>query len=118
MQYMLSVVDDMTLRSDSQLKTGTATADERAAIDVFNDRLQADGYWVFAGGLGAPSAATVIDNRGGEAVLTDGPFVESKEFLAGLWIIEAPNLDVALKLAAEGSRACNRKVEVRPFHHE
>jgi hypothetical protein len=68
-----------------------------------------------AGGLASPSAATVIDNRDGEALFTDGPFVESKEFLAGFWIMEAPDLDVVLKLAAEGSKACNRKVEVRPF---
>jgi hypothetical protein len=48
-------------------------------------------------------------------VFTDGPFLESKEYLAGLWIFEAPDLDVALKLAGDGSKACNRKVEVRPF---
>jgi hypothetical protein len=95
--------------------TELATSEEDAAIDAFNDRLRAGGYWVFAGGLGAPDTATVIDNRGGEAVITDGPFVESKEHLAGFWLIEAPDLDVALKLAAEGSRACNRKVEARPF---
>ena len=106
MQYLVSVIDD---------NTGSATPTEMAAIDAFNDRLQAEGHWVFAGGLGSPSTATVIDNRGGEAVFTDGPFVESKEYLAGFWIIEAPDLDVALKLAAEGSKHCNRKVEVRPF---
>ena len=61
------------------------------------------------------SSATVIDNRGGEAMFTDGPFLESKEYLAGFWVIEAADLDVALKLAAEGSKACNRKVEVRAF---
>jgi len=65
-----------------------------------------------SGGL---DTATVIDNRGEEAVVTDGPFLESKEYLVGFWIIEAPDLDVALKLAAEGSKACNRKIEVRPF---
>jgi hypothetical protein len=86
-----------------------------AAIDEFNRRLGAEGHWVFAGGLAAPSSATVIDNRGDEAMVTDGPFVESKEYVAGFWIMEAPDLDVALKLAADGSRACNRKVEVRPF---
>jgi len=48
-------------------------------------------------------------------MVTDGPFLESKEYLAGFWIMEASDLDVALKLAAEGSKACNRKVEVRPF---
>jgi hypothetical protein len=109
MQYLVSVIDD---------STGSATPREAAAIDVFNERLQAEGRWVFAGGLGSPSTATVIDNRAGEAILTDGPFVESKEYLAGFWIIEAPDLDVALKLAAEGSKACNRKVEVRPFLDE
>jgi hypothetical protein len=105
MQYLFSVIADTA-------GIALATPEEDAAIDVFNERLQAEGHWVFAGGLGA---ATVIDNRGGEAMFTDGPFVESKEYLAGLWIIEAADLDVALKLAAEGSKACNRKVEVRPF---
>ena len=104
--YLLSVIHDQSSLTDP---------DEQAAIDVFNDRLQAEGHWVFAGGLGSPSSATVIDNRGEEAVFTDGPFLESKEYLAGFWIIEAADLDVALKLAAEGSKACNRKIEVRPF---
>jgi hypothetical protein len=106
MQYLFSVIHDQST---------LATADEMTAIDAFNERLQADGHWVFAGGLGMPDTATVIDNRAGEAVFTDGPFVESKEYLAGFWIIEAADLDVALKLAAEGSKHCNRKVEVRPF---
>jgi hypothetical protein len=106
MQYLVSVIHD---------KTDLATPDEQAAIDVFNDRLQAKGHWVFAGGLTFPDTATVIDNRGGEALFTDGPFLESKEYLAGFWIIEAADLDVALKLAAEGSKACNRKIEARPF---
>jgi hypothetical protein len=106
MQYLVSVINDTA---------ALATADEQAAIDVFNDRLMAEGHWVFAGGLAGPDSATVIDNRGEEPMFTDGPFLESKEYLIGFWIIEAPDLDVALKLAAEGSKACNRKVEVRPF---
>jgi hypothetical protein len=106
MQYLVSVIDD---------GTGLATPTEEADIDAFNDRLRAEGHWVFAGGLGSPDPATVIDNRGDEPVFTDGPFVESKEHLAGFWIIEAADLDVALALGAEGSRACNRKIEVRPF---
>ena len=106
MQYLVSVIADGADR---------ATPEEMAAIDVFNDRLIAEGQWVFAGGLAAPSTATVIDNRGEEAIFTDGPFVESKEFLVGFWVMEAADLDVALKLAAAGSKACNRKIEVRPF---
>ncbi len=107
MQYLVSVIND---------SASLATPDEMAAIDAFNDdRLIAEGHWIFAGGLAAPSTATVIDNRGEEAMFTDGPFLESKEYLVGFWVIEAPDLDVALALAAEGSKACNRKVEVRPF---
>ena len=106
MQYLVSVIDD---------KTNSGTPEEQAAIDVFNEGLQAQGHWVFAGGLAGPGTATVIDNRGGAAVFTDGPFVESKEYIVGFWIMEAADLDVALKLATEASRACNRKVEVRPF---
>jgi len=106
MQYLISVIHE---------HAGIATPDEDAAIDVFNDRLRAESHGGFAGGLALPDTATVIDHRGGEAMLTDGPFLESKEYLGGFWIVEAPDLDVALKLAADGSTACNRKVEVRPF---
>ena len=109
MQYLVSVIHDTD---------GMATPSEMAAIDEFNDRLQAEGHWVFAGGLGSPSTATVIDNRAADAMFTDGPFAESKEYIVGFWIIEAADLDVALKLAAEGSKHCNRKVEVRPFLSE
>jgi hypothetical protein len=106
MQYLFSVIHDQPT---------LATSQEMADIDVFNQRLQDEGRWVFAGGLGGPDTATVIDNRADEPLFTDGPFLESKEYLAGFWIVEAPDLDAALALAAEGSKACNRKVEVRPF---
>ena len=109
MQYLVSVIYDAA---------DLATPEEMAAVDAFNDGLQAEGHWVFAGGLGSPSSATVIDNRGEEPMFTDGPFVESKEYLAGFWIMEAADLDAVLKLAAEGSKACNRKIEVRPFLSE
>ena len=94
MQYLVSVIDD---------KSNPGSTDRRPAISVFNDGVIAEGYWVFAGGLASsPSTATVIDNRGeDEAVFSDGPFVESKEYLAGVWVWEAPDLDVALRLAAE-----------------
>jgi hypothetical protein len=106
MQYLVSVIDD---------KSNPGSTDKRSVISVFNERLIADGYWVFAGGLADTDAATVIDNRGEQPVFSDGPFVESKEYLAGVWVWEAPDLDVALALAAEASKICDRKIEVRPF---
>ena len=105
-QYLISVLDDTTQ---------SATAEEMAAIDAFNEQLQAESHWVFAGGLASPSTATVVDGRNGEALFTDGPYLESKEYVAGFWIIEAPHLDVALRLAALGSKHCNRRVELRPL---
>jgi hypothetical protein len=105
-QYLISVLTETP---------DLATAEEQAAIDVFNDQLVADGYWVFAGGLASPSTATVVDGRDGEPVFTDGPYVESKEYIIGFWIVNAPDLDVALRLAAAGSKSCNRRVELRPI---
>ena len=81
MHYLVSVIDD---------KIGSPGPADMAAIGAYNDRLKATGHWVFAGGLEAPSAATVIDNRGDEAALTDGPFLETKEYIVGFWIIERP----------------------------
>jgi hypothetical protein len=106
MQFLICVLDDAT---------GTATPEEMAAIDAFNDRLVADGHWVLAAGLTSPAHATVIDGRGGSPVCTDGPFIESKEYISGFWIIAAPDLAAAITLASEGSRSCNRRVELRPF---
>jgi hypothetical protein len=117
MQYLISVIDgsaDLATPEEDSAGSSAAAATPNS-LDLFNDRLEADGHWVFAGGLAAPASATVIDNRGEETLVTDGPFVESKEHLGGLWIIEAADLDEALRLAASGSRACNRKVELRAF---
>ncbi|BFU46658.1 YciI family protein [Krasilnikovia sp. MM14-A1004] len=86
-----------------------------AATGIFNDKLRTEGYWVFAGGLAPASTATVVDGRGETPEMTDGPYLETKEIIGGFWVIDAPDLDVALRLAAEGSKACRGKVEVRPF---
>jgi hypothetical protein len=106
MKFLISVIDDL---SDS------GTSDEMEAIDIFNDRLRLEGHWVFAGGLTAPNNAVVIDNRNGANLLSSGPLFESKENVSGFWIVEAPSLGAAQTLAFEGSKSCNRKVELRPF---
>jgi hypothetical protein len=106
MRYLVSVIAD---------GTELAKPGEMAAIGAFNGRLRAQGHWVFGDGLAERSTATVVDARGEPPIFSDGPFLESKEFLAGFWVIDAPDLDVALKLAAEASNVCNRKIELRPF---
>ena len=85
-----------------------------AATGAFNNQNRTDGYWVFAGGLQPAATATVVDGQGDTPVMTDGPYLETKEVIGGFWVIDAPDLDVALGLAAEGSKACRGKVEVRP----
>ena len=84
-------------------------------VDAFNRELMSSGQWVFAGGLLPPDTATVVRAQGGKVVTTDGPFAESKEQIGGFWVIKAADLDAALEIAARGSAACRRPVEVRPF---
>lgn len=84
-------------------------------INAFNDSLRANGQWIFAGGLSAPSNANVIDNRGDAGIETGKPLFDAKENFSGFWLIEAESVEVAKDLAFAGSKACNRKVELRPL---
>jgi len=114
-QYMLTVHGPAERDEFGSYGTKEEMEEAFAATGAFNDKLQSDGYWVFAGGLQSAMTATVVDGQGETPVMTDGPYLETKEVMGGFWIIDAPDLDVALKLAAEGSKACRGKVEVRPF---
>jgi hypothetical protein len=107
MRFLINVIDDLS-------HSGTPT--EMAEIDKFNDSLRAKGQWIFAWGLQAPDTATVIDNRSGANLETGKPLFDSKEHYSGLWLIEAADAETAKKLAFEASKACNRKVELRPLH--
>lgn len=113
--YLMTVHGPAELGEFGSYDSREEMEDALAATGAFNDTLRADGYWVFAGGLRSASNATVVDGRGETPVMTDGPYLETKEHLAGFWVIDAPDLDVALSLAARASRACRGKVEVRPF---
>jgi hypothetical protein len=114
-QYLLSV-----WHSDANPIPDDPEVMQRAfrQVDAFNAELQQAGAWVFAGGLHDPSTATVVRDDGGDTIVTDGPFAETKEQLGGFWIIEAADLDAALAWAAKGSAACMGPVEVRPFQDE
>lgn len=107
MKFLISVIDD---------RSNTGTQEEMVKIDEFNDLLQANGHWIFACGLQAPDSATVIDNRSGANLSTGKPLFEAKENFSGLWLIETEDSKTARRLAFEASKACNRKVELRPLH--
>jgi hypothetical protein len=107
MKFLISVIDDLS---------NSGTPSEMEAIGTFNDGLRANGHWIFAWGLQPPETATVIDNRNGANTETGKPLFDSKENVSGLWLIEAADLQIAKKLAYEASKACNRKVELRPLH--
>ena len=107
MKFLISVIDNLS-------KSGTP--EEMVAIDAFNESLRANNQFLFAWGLQAPETATVIDNRGGANSETGHPLFDSKEHYSGLWLIEAADASTAKKLAYEASKACNRKVELRPLH--
>lgn len=107
MRFLISVIDDLS---------NSATTAEMTEINKFNDSLRANNQFIFAWGLQAPETATVIDNRNGSNTETGKPLFDSKEHYSGLWIIEAADAATAKKLAFEASKACNRKVELRPLH--
>ena len=86
-----------------------------AATDDFNETLHTHGYWIFAGGLQPAATATVVDGQADAPTMTDGPYLTSPEVLGGFWIVDAPDREAALRLAAQGSKACRGKVEVRAF---
>ncbi|MFM7322156.1 MAG: YciI family protein [Armatimonadota bacterium] len=92
-----------------------ATPGEMRAIDAFNDALEANGQWILAAGIVGPADAVVIDNRAGAGIVSPGPIHVAPEHIAGFWIVEVADHETALRLATEGSLACNRRVEVRAF---
>ncbi len=113
-QYLLAVHTDFDAPATSEDEMMAAFA----AVDEFNADLASSGAWVFAGGLQAPDTATIVDATAGSAVMTDGPYAETKEQLGGFWVVTAPDLDAALDLGARASVACGERIEVRPFQVE
>lgn len=110
-RYLLSVYQPGTGERPPQDVLDRIGAD----LTEIHDDLRTAGSWVFAGGLAGPSTATVVQADGDEVLLTDGPFLEGKEYLGGLAIIEAEDLDAALAWARRFARATTLPIEVQPF---
>jgi hypothetical protein len=113
-QYLLS-----TYIVDGEVPDGPPTPDEMQAmmgqIVALEAEMESSGTFVFAGRLHGPDAATVVHNSGAGVVVTDGPFAEAKEHIAGFYIIDAEDLDAALAWAGRVSECINRPIEVYPF---
>jgi len=96
-------------------ENNTANGNEMEAIDAFNEMLENNGHWITAAGINHGEAATVIDNRADAGISNTGSLQTGAEHYSGFWLLNAASLDEAKALAAQGSKACNRKVEVRPY---
>jgi hypothetical protein len=90
MKFLIAVIDT---------DVNTGTPEESVTIDAFNEKLQRDGHWIM--GVGLEKAEVVVTSTG--------------EYMSGFWIIQADSREQAERLAAEGSKACRRKVELRAF---
>lgn len=107
MKFVLSVIDSIERLPHS--------LQERQAIDDFNEKLEAAGQRIVAVGIDSPAVSAVFDFRNGSESVTEGPLYENEEIIAGFWVIEVESLEEARVLAAEASKSCNRKVELRPL---
>jgi len=84
-------------------------------LEALHEQIKADGAWVFSGGLHRPDSATVVRERSGDLIMTDGPYLEGKEHVGGFLIVNSPNLDAALGYASAAARITGLPIEVRPF---
>ena len=118
-QYLLSIYQPDGPTPSPEL-LGKVMRDVNALID----ETKAAGVWVFNGGLHPPSTATVVRYRRGDALITDGPYAESKEHIGGFMVVKVPDLDAALGWARKLARALTLEgredegglpIEVRPF---
>jgi hypothetical protein len=86
-------------------------------IDVLNDEMKAAGVRIFVGGLHpASSAKSLRPQPEGKVLVTDGPYLETKEHMGGFWVLEATDINEALEWGRKAAIACRAPVEVRPFH--
>jgi hypothetical protein len=113
-QYLLS-----TYAVEGGVPGAPASPEEMQAfmqrVIALEAEMDETGTFVFGGALHGYDASTVVRVKDGDAVMTDGPFAESKEHIAGFYIINADDLDAALVWAKKTADATNHPIEVRPF---
>ena len=116
-RYLLSVWHDDEYDLDIDLDSPDLQRVD-TQVNALNEQLQRTGAWVFSSGLEPASSATVIRPTAAGVSMTDGPYAETKEQMGGFWVIEAPDLDVALDWARQAATACEGPVELRPLQDD
>jgi hypothetical protein len=112
-QYLLALY-----KADDEQRPPEQTRQVWADVNTLGERMTDAGVFVFQGGLhGGSPAATVVRQSGDDFLMTDGPYTETKEHLAGFWVIDVADLDAALEWAKLTTVAQQRPIEVRPFFH-
>jgi hypothetical protein len=106
-QYLLSIY-----QPDGPPPDAEAMARIAAELHRLNDELRTSGSWLFTGGLHAPDTATVVRPDG---LITDGPYLEGKEHIGGVYVLTADDLDAALDWGRKAAAATTLPIEVRPF---
>ena len=107
MRFLVNVIESIDRPAHSR--------QEIDAIDAFNNEMVAAGERVLAVGIASPENSIQIDNRDGQVNYIKESLTDSSEYISGFWIIDVSNQEIALELAAQGSKACNRRVELRPL---
>ena len=113
-QYMLAVIHDWD--GPPMGEENMQKAFEQ--VSAFNEEITANGKWVFGGGLTHPSSATVVRSENDETVLTDGPYLEAKEYLGSFDIIDVDSYERAIEIATAVPFAKYGSVEIRPLMDE
>ncbi len=94
----------------------TAEDEARApSIETWGEQVTASGAWVMGERLRPTTDATTVRVRGGELLITEGPYTESKEWIAGFDVLDCPDLDAAIEIAASHPMAYMGRLELRPF---
>jgi hypothetical protein len=109
-QYLLALY-----KADDEKRPPEQTRQVWADVNKLGDKMTEAGAFVFQGGLLLAESATVVRQSGGDFLVTDGPYTETKEHLAGFWIIDVGDMDEALEWAKLTAAAQQRPVVVRPF---
>lgn len=107
MRFIMNVIESIEKPAHSK--------QEIAAIDALNEEMIAAGQRILAVGIASPDKSIQVDNRDGQVKYIEESLTDSTEYVSGFWIIDVPNKEIALELAARGSKACNRRVELRPI---